>query len=130
LKALAGSNYELPFAGQLRQARLRKEILGFPRFNFVANTSPKDLKLSETGIQIGRGNSVTTADTLTILDVEANYPAEYFLHTDGNWRDEDGLPANDVTIAKGTALVIKRKSGSTSALTGADAVKINPVLVY
>jgi len=129
-KAVAGSNYELPFAGQLRQARLRKEILGFPRFNFVANTSPKDLKLSETGIQIGRGNTVTTADTLTILDVESNYPAAYYLHTDGNWRDEEGLPANDVTIAKGTAVVIKRKSGSTSALTGADAVKINPVLVY
>jgi hypothetical protein len=130
LKALAGSNYELPFAGQLRQARLRKEILGFPRSNFVANTSPKDLKLSETGIQIGRGNTRTTADTLTILDVEYNYPAEYYLHTDGNWRDEDGLPANDVTIAKGTAVVIKRKSGSTSALTGASAVKINPALVY
>ena len=129
-KALAGSDYDLTLAGQLRQARLRKEILGFPRFNFVANTSPKDLKLSETGIQIGRGSEVSSADNLGILNVSTGLTAQYYLDTDGNWRDANDALANDVTIAKGTAVVIKRANGSTSALTGADAVKINPALVY
>jgi len=129
-KALAGTDYELPLAGQLRQARLRKEILGFPRFNFVANTSAKDLKLSETGIQIGRGDDVNSADNLGILNVSTGLTAQYYLDTTGNWRDADDALANDVTIAKGTAVVIKRANGSTSALTGADAVKINPALVY
>jgi hypothetical protein len=129
-KALAGTDYELPLAGQLRQARLRKEILGFPRFNFVANTSAKDLKLSETGIQIGRGGDVNSADNLGILNVSTGLTAQYYLDTTGNWRNADDLLANDVTIAKGTAVVIKRANGSTSALTGASAVKINPALVY
>jgi hypothetical protein len=129
-KALAGSNYDLTLAGQLRQARLRKEILGFPRFNFVANTSAKDLPLSETGIEIGRGSDVTSADNLGILNVSTGLTAQYYLHTDGNWRDAEDNLANAVTIAKGTAVVIKRANGSTSALTGANAVKINPALVY
>jgi len=129
-KAVAGSDYDLTLAGQLRQARLRKEILGFPRFNFVANTSAKDLKLSETGIQIGRGEDVNSADNLGILNVSTGLTAQYYLDTAGNWRDADDALANDVTIAKGTAVVIKRANGSTSALTGADAVKINPALVY
>jgi hypothetical protein len=129
-KALAGSDYELPLAGQLRQARLRKEILGFPRFNFVANTSAKDLPLSETGIQIGRGSDVTSADNLGILNVSTGLTVQYYLHTDGNWRDAEDNLANAVTIAKGTAIVIKRANGSTSALTGVNAVKINPALVY
>jgi hypothetical protein len=129
-KALAGSNYDLTLAGQLRQARLRKEILGFPRFNFVANTSAKDLPLSETGIEIGRGSDVTSADNLGILNVSTGLTVQYYLHTDGNWRDAEDNLANAVTIAKGTAIVIKRANGSTSALTGVNAVKINPALVY
>jgi len=129
-KAIAGSDYNLTLAGQLRQARLRKEILGFPRFNFVANTSAKDLKLSETGIRIGQGDDVNSADNLGILNVSTGLTAQYYLDTTGNWRDADDALANDVTIAKGTAVVIKRANGSTSALTGADAVKINPALVY
>lgn len=129
-KALAGSNYDLTFAGQLRQARLRKEILGYPRFNFVANTSAKDLPLSETGIQIGRGSDVNSADNLGILNVSTGLTAQYYLDAAGDWRDADDELANAVTIAKGTAVVIKRANGSTSALTGASAVKINPALVY
>jgi hypothetical protein len=129
-KALAGSDYNLTLAGQLRQARLRKEILGFPRFNFVANTSAKDLPLSETGIQIGRGSDVTSADNLGILNVSTGLTAQYYLDTNGDWRDADDALANTVTIAKGTAVVIKRANGSTSALTGASAVKISPALVY
>ena len=129
-KALAGSDYDLTLAGQLRQARLRREILGFPRFNFVANTSAKDLPLSETGIQIGRGSDVSSADNLGILNVSTGLTAQYYLDTAGDWRDADDELANAVTIAKGTAVVIKRANGSTSALTGASAVKINPALVY
>jgi len=129
-KALAGTDYELPLAGQLRQARLRKEILGFPRFNFVANTSAKDLKLSETGIQIGRGDDITVADNLGILNVSTGLTDQYYLSTDGNWRNERDALANDVTIAKGTAVVIKRANENTSALTGANSLKINPALVY
>lgn len=129
-KALAGSDYSLTFSGDVRQARLRKEILGFPRFNFVANTSAKDLPLSQTGIQIGRGSDVDSADNLGILNVSTGLTAQYYLDTTGNWRDEGDNLANAVTIAKGTAVVIKRANGSTSALTGASAVKINPAIVY
>lgn len=129
-KALAGSNYDLTLAGDLRQSRLRKDILGYPRFNFVANTSPKDVPLSETGIQIGRGKDVNSADTLGILNVSTGLTAQYYLDTAGDWRDADDQLANNVTIARGTAVVIKRANGSTSALTGASAVKINPALVY
>jgi len=129
-KALAGSDYSLTFSGDVRQARLRKEILGFPRFNFVANTSAKDLALSQTGIQIGRGSDVDSADNLGILNVSTGLTAQYYLDTTGNWRDEGDNLANAVTIAKGTAVVIKRANGSTSALTGASAVKINPAIVY
>jgi hypothetical protein len=129
-KALAGSDYSLTFSGDVRQARLRKEILGFPRFNFVANTSAKDVPLSETGIQIGRGDDVTSADNLGILNVSTGLTAQYYLDTAGNWRDAEDNLANDVTIAKGTAAVIRRANGSTSGLTGANAVKINPAIVY
>jgi hypothetical protein len=114
----------------VRQARLRKEILGFPRFNFVANTSAKDVPLSETGIEIGRGTDVDSADNLQILNVVSGLPALYYLGNDGNWYDADDNLANNVTIAKGTAVVIKRANGSTSALTGANAVKIAPAIVY
>jgi hypothetical protein len=130
LKALAGSDYNLVLAGQLRQARLRKEILGFPRFNFVANTSAKDVPLSETGIQIARGSDVTTGDNLGILNVSTGATAQYYMDTAGNWRDADDNLANAVTIAKGTAVVIRRANGNTSGLTGASAVKINPAIVY
>lgn len=130
LKALAGSNYNLPLSGDLRQARLRKEILGFPRFNFVANTSAKDLKLSETGIQITSGADVTLADTLGILDVPSGALLQYYLDANGDWRDADDVLANDVTIPKGTAVVIRRASSRSGALSGDNAVKINPVLVY
>ena len=129
-KAIAGSDYNLTLAGDLRQARLRKEILGYPRFNFVANTSAKDVPLSETGIQIGRGSDVSSADNLGILNVSTGLTAQYYLDTAGDWRDAEDNLANDVTIAKGTAVVIKRANGSTSALTGANAVKINPAIVY
>ena len=129
-KAIAGSDYNLTLAGDLRQARLRKEILGYPRFNFVANTSAKDVPLSETGIQIGRGSEVSSADNLGILNVSTGLTAQYYLDTAGDWRDAEDNLANDVTIAKGTAVVIKRANGSTSALTGANAVKINPAIVY
>jgi hypothetical protein len=88
------------------------------------------LKLSETGIQIGRGSELNDADTLGILNVSTGILAQYYLDTDGNWHDADDVLANDVTIAKGTAVVIKRRNGSTSALTGASAVKVNPALVY
>jgi hypothetical protein len=114
----------------VRQARLRKEILGFPRFNFVANTSAKEVPLSETGIQIGRGDDVTSADNLGILNVSTGITAQYYLSTDGNWRDDRGTLANNVTIAKGTAVVIRRANVNTSALTGANSLKINPALVY
>ena len=129
-KAVAGSNYSLTFSGDVRQARLRKEILGFPRLNFVANTSAKDVPLSETGIQIGRGSDVDSADNLLILDVSAGTTAQYYLDNDGNWRDADDNLANSVLIEKGTAVAIKRANGSTSALTGANAVKIAPAIVY
>jgi hypothetical protein len=129
-KALAGSDYDLTFSGDVRQSRLRKEILGFPRLNFVANTSAKDVPLSETGIEIGRGTDVDSADNLQILNVVSGLPALYYLGNDGNWYDADDNLANDVTIAKGTAVVIKRANGSTSALTGANAVKIAPAIVY
>jgi hypothetical protein len=130
LKALAGSNYGLTLSGDLRQARLRKEILGFPRFNFVANTSAKDLELSKTGIQITSGSDVTTADTLGILNVSTGALLQYYLDTNGNWRNADDALANNVTIPKGTAVVIRRATSRTGALSGKDAVKINPVLVY
>jgi hypothetical protein len=129
-KAVAGSDYNLTFSGDVRQARLRKEILGFPRFNFVANTSAKDMPLSETGIQIGRGSEVSSADNLGILNLSTGTTMQYYQDTAGDWRDAEDNLANDVTIAKGTAVVIKRANGSTSALTGANAVKINPAIVY
>jgi len=129
-KAVAGTDYNLTLAGDLRQARLRKEILGYPRFNFVANTSAKDVPLSETGIQIGRGSDVNSADNLGILNVSTAVTAQYYLDNSGDWRDADDNLANSVTIAKGTAVVIKRANGNTSALTGASAVKISPALVY
>ena len=88
------------------------------------------MPLSETGIQIGRGSDVNSADNLGILNVSTGLTAQYYLDAAGDWRDADDELANAVTIAKGTAVVIKRANGSTSALTGASAVKINPALVY
>jgi len=130
LKALAGSDYNLPLSGDLRQSRLRREILGFPRFNFVANTSGKDLPLSETGIQITSGANVGSADTLGILNVSTGALLPYYLDANGDWRNAANSLANNVTIPKGTAVVIRRASSRTTGLTGDNAVKINPVLVY
>jgi len=124
LKAVAGSNYNLTFSGDLRLARLRKEILGYPRYNFVANTSPQDVPLSKTGIQIGRGADASVADTLGILNVTAGTLSQYYLDNNGAWRDADDNLADSVIIPKGTAVVIQRASGNTSALSGDSAVKL------
>jgi len=130
LKAIVGGDYQLTLAGDLREARLRKEILGFPRYNFVANPFAKDLPLKDTGIKIEAGSSVVNADTLGIWDVENGALASYYQDGNGNWFDEDDRDANNVTIAKGTSVVIRRASSRTTPLTGAQAVKINPVAVY
>jgi len=131
LKTIAGgSSYALTLAGDLREARLRKEIIGSPRYNFVANPFAKDLPLKDTGIKITAGTNLANADKLEIFDVNSGVLVPYYLHTDGTWRDGDDEDASGVTIAKGTSFVIRRASTRTTALTGADAVKINPVLVY
>jgi hypothetical protein len=131
LKAIAGgSGYDLTLAGDLREARLRKEILGFPRYNFVANPFAKDLPLKDTGIKITAGTSLANADTLQIMNVASGALVSYYLHTDGTWRDGDDEDASAVTIAKGTSFVIRRASSRSTALTGAEAVKIDPVVVY
>lgn len=130
LKALAGSNYDLTLAGDLRQSRLRKDILGYPRYNFVANTAAKDLPLSETGIAITPGADVFSADTLGILNVATGQLAQYYLDSAGDWRDADDNLANAVTIPKGTAVVIRRNVSRTGNLSGNSAVKISPVLKY
>ena len=130
LKAIAGANYDLTLAGDLREARLRKEILGFPRYNFVANPFAKDLPLKDTGIKITAGTSLANADTLQIMNVANGALVSYYLDSNGIWRDGDDEDASNVTIAKGTSFVIRRASSRSTALTGAQAVKIDPVLVY
>ena len=130
LKAIAGANYDLTLAGDLREARLRKEILGFPRYNFVANPFAKDLPLKDTGIKITAGTSLANADTLQIMNVANGALVSYYLDSNGIWRDGDDEDASNVTIAKGTSFVIRRASSRSTALTGAEAVKIDPVLVY
>jgi len=130
LKAIAGGDYDLTLAGDLREARLRKEILGSPRLNFVANPFAKDLPLKDTGIKITAGSGLVDADTLGIWDVDAGALVSYYQDSNGIWRDRFGADARGVTIAKGTAVVIKRASSRTTPLTGAEAVKINPVIVY
>ena len=130
LKAIAGSNYDLTLAGNLREARLRKEILGYPRYNFVANPFAKDLPLKDTGIKITAGTSLANADTLGIMNVNAGALVSYYLDNAGIWRDGDDNDASNVTIPKGASVVIRRASSRSTALTGAQAVKIDPVLVY
>jgi len=130
LKAIAGGNYDLTLAGDLREARLRKEILGFPRLNFVANPFAKDLPLKDTGIKITAGSGLVDADTLGIWNVDTGALVSYYQDSNGIWRDRNGIDASGVTIAKGTAVVIRRASSRQTPLTGAEAVKINPVIVY
>ena len=64
------------------------------------------------------------------MNVATGALISYYLHTDGTWRDGDDEDASTVTIAKGTSFVIRRASSRSTALTGAQAVKIDPVLVY
>jgi len=126
LKAIAGANYNLTLAGDLREARLRKEILGYPRYNFVANPFAKDLPLKDSGIQITAGTSIINADTLGILDPATGATAYYYLDSTGVWRGSGNVDASTVTIPKGSSVVIRRASTRSDATT----IKINPVLVY
>jgi hypothetical protein len=96
----------------------------------VANPFAKDLPLKDTGIKITAGSGLVDADTLGIWDVDAGALVSYYQDSNGIWRDRNGTDASGVTIAKGTAVVIKRASSRTTPLTGAEAVKINPVIVY
>ena len=130
LKAITGQDYALTLAGDLREARLRKEILGSPRFNFVANPFAKDLALKDTGIKITAGSGLVDADTLGIWNVDTGALVNYYQDSTGIWRDRFDADASNVTIAKGTSVVIKRASSRQTPLTGAEAVKISPVMVY
>jgi len=121
--------------GEVRSTRLRRSILGFPRWNVVSNPNPFNNPLSEFGLEMAPGSS-TTADSVYVWDTTVGAKGglkQYYRSSSSpsTWNDQTGavVDPSTITVPAGTAVVVQRGSGRTSALSGDTALKLNPISV-
>lgn len=126
---------KINLSGELRSTRLRREIAGFPRFNIVANPNPFANPLSEFGLDMAPG-TVSSADSVYLWDTNAGSKGglvQYYRSSasPSTWRNAAGTTVNptNITVPAGSAVVVQRGQGRTSALSGDSAVKLNPLLI-
>lgn len=121
--------------GEVRSTRLRRSIVGFPRWNVVSNPNPFNNPLSEFGLEMAPGSS-TTADSVYVWDTTVGAKGglkQYYRSSSSpsTWNDQTGavVDPSTITVPAGTAVVVQRGSGRTSDLSGDSAVKLNPISV-
>lgn len=131
----AGSVGKINLSGELRSTRLRREIAGYPRFNIVANPNPFANPLSEFGLDMAPGSN-STADSVYLWDTSVGSKGglvQYYRSSanPSTWKNAAGttIDAATITVPAGSAVVVQRGQGRTSALSGDSAVKLNPLLI-
>jgi len=128
----AGTAGLINLSGELRSTRLRREILGFPRFNLVANPNPFANPLSEFGLDMAPGTA-SSADSVYLWDTSVGKGGlvKYYRSSASPsvWKNQAGVTVDPatITVPAGSAVVVQRGQGRTSALSGDSAVKLNPL---
>jgi hypothetical protein len=128
----AGTAGLINLSGELRNTRLRREILGFPRFNLVANPNPFANPLSEFGLDMAPGTA-SSADSVYLWDTSVGKGGlvQYYRSSASPsiWKNQAGVTVDPatITVPAGSAVVVQRGQGRTSALSGDSAVKLNPL---
>ena len=129
----AGTAGKINLDGEVRSTRLRRSIVGFPRWNVVSNPNPFNNPLSEFGLEMAPGSS-TTADSVYVWDTTVGSKGglkQYYRSSSSpsTWNDQTGavVDPSTITVPAGSAVVVQRGSGRTSALSGDSALKLNPI---
>jgi len=128
IKRFSSTTLNLRLSGELRQTRTRKEILGNGKLNIVANPNPYPVKLSQSGLTPTAGTTPGASDNIHFIDPNTGRFISYYRKSNSGstWFSAAGVPADDVTIPAGGALIYQR--GSTRGdLTGRSAARLNPV---
>jgi hypothetical protein len=130
-----GTAGKINLDGEVRSTRLRRSIVGFPRWNVVSNPNPFNNPLSEFGLEMAPGSS-TTADSVYVWDTTVGSKGglkQYYRSSSSpsTWRDQTGaeVDPSTITVPAGSAVVVQRGSGRTSDLSGDSALKLNPISV-
>ena len=128
-----GTAGKINLDGEVRSTRLRRSIVGFPRWNVVSNPNPFNNPLSEFGLEMAPGSSVT-ADSVYVWDTNVGSKGglkQYYRSSSSpsTWKDQTGavVDPSTITVPAGSAVVVQRGSGRTSALSGDSALKLNPI---
>lgn len=126
---------KINLSGELRSTRLRREISGFPQWNLIANPNPFANPLSEFGLDMAPGTA-TSADSVYIWSTTAGSKGglvQYYRSSasPSTWKNQGGATVDPatITVPAGSAVVVQRGQGRTSALAGDSAVKLNPLPV-
>ena len=121
--------------GEVRSTRLRRSIAGFPRWNVVSNPNPFNNPLSEFGLEMAPGTSAL-ADSVYVWDTSVGTKGglkKYYRSSSSPsiWNDATEAVVDPATIIipAGSAVVVQRGAGRTSALSGDSALKLNPIPV-
>jgi hypothetical protein len=128
IKRFSSTTLNLRLSGELRQTRTRKEILGNGKLNIVANPNPYPVKLSQSGLTPTAGTTPGASDNIHFIDPNTGRFISYYRKSNSGstWFSAAGVPADDVTIPAGGALIYQR--GSTRGdLTGRSAARLNPL---
>jgi len=132
-KALSAGKVNLD--GEVRATRLRREIAGFPRWNLVANPNPFENPLSDFGLEMAPGTA-SSADSVYLWDSNQGSKGglvQYYRSSSSpsTWKNSAGsvIDPTAIKVAPGTAVVVQRGQGRTSALAGDSALKLNPIPV-
>ena len=120
VKALTAKDIVL--SGISRGSRTRMDIVGGKKINLLANPVPFAVKLSDSGMSISPGTSVSNADNLRIWN--GTGWTSYWRNSSlaGRWTGPSNADATEVTIPAGSAFLIKRNSGRGD-LKGSSALK-------
>jgi hypothetical protein len=110
----------LILSGILRASRTRMDIVGGKKINLLANPVPFAVKLTESGMDITPGTSVSTADNLRLWNGTAWL--SYWRNISGRWTVGSSTDATSVTIPPGAGFIIKRNS-NRGDLKGESALK-------
>jgi len=117
--------------GEVRSTRLRRSIAGFPRWNIVSNPNPFNNPLSVFGLQMAPGDS-TSADSVYVWNTNLGSKGglkQYYRSDSSTWNDQTGavVDPTSIIVPAGSAVVVQRGAGRTSALSGDSALKLNPI---
>jgi hypothetical protein len=96
------------------------DIVGGKKINLLANPVPFAVKLTESGMDITPGTSVSTADNLRLWNGTAWL--SYWRNISGRWTVGSSTDATSVTIPPGAGFIIKRNS-NRGDLKGESALK-------